>query len=161
MRRVYASASANIAATSATGSTVGLDFERYPLAVAPFAIRMGNIPYLLFREFPISCYADTECDDLADGVLNSWGWVAQGKLPLLILYFYGPLLKFPMQLVHLFLEHTFRVGNAFKSNQRSWPGANLIFASLMLLLMCSLCIREPLLTACLCHTRSAVYQPGS
>ena len=79
MRQVYASASANIAATSAADGTVGLDFERYPLAVPPILIRPEPTPPPNIWDIPQAYYVCPENRDLADGVLNSRGWVAQER----------------------------------------------------------------------------------
>jgi hypothetical protein len=115
VRRVYASASANIAATSAKDSTVGLDFDRYPLAVVPFVVRLERVPYL--RWFAKKAYMFLENRDLADGVLNSRGWVAQDKFPPHIAVD-GPSLKVQIQLVNLFPKHILRMGISLKSVQR-------------------------------------------
>jgi hypothetical protein len=84
MGQVYASASCNIAATSAKDGTVGLSFSRLPLVVSSGLVRLAKpLPYSVVgeREPATEYYLCSEYPDLADGALNSRAWVSQGKLP--------------------------------------------------------------------------------
>jgi hypothetical protein len=75
MHVVYANAISNIAATSAVDSSVGLFFNRNPLAHQPFCIRTGTAGKDMWL-----CLPDWSQYTVSDSPLNQRSWVAQERL---------------------------------------------------------------------------------
>ena len=72
MRSVYKNASLNVAASGATDSSVGLSFERNPLAFQPFCVTINSAYWVYPPDWPALA--------IQTGPLNKRAWVLQERI---------------------------------------------------------------------------------